>query len=98
MLHFAGGIAFGVNVGDFLELQRAFEGDGVMDAAREIEKIGVAEKLAGQRFVGSGLIGLQDGLDLVRDARELLHQSRGGFGGKGAAHPAEMKRDQHEAP
>ena len=41
----------------------------------EIEKIGVAEELAGQRFVDSGFVGVQDRLDLVRDARELLHQS-----------------------
>ena len=96
MLHFARGIALGVNVRDFLELQRAFEGDRVVDAAREIEEIGVAKELAGQRFVGSGLIGVQDRLDLVGDAGEVLHQSSGSFGGKGAAHVAQMKRDQHE--
>ena len=39
VLHFAGGVAFGVDVGDFLELERAFEGDGVMDAAAEEEEV-----------------------------------------------------------
>ena len=33
VLHFAGGIAFGVDVGDFLELQGALEGDGVIELA-----------------------------------------------------------------
>src|SRR5579875_3935820 len=45
VLHFAGGIAFGVNVGNFLQLQRAFQRDGVMNAAAEIQKIRMAEKL-----------------------------------------------------
>ena len=39
VLHFAGGVALGVDVGDFLQLERAFEGDGVMDAAAEEEEI-----------------------------------------------------------
>ena len=34
VLHFAGRIAFGVDVGNFLQLERAFERDGVVDAAR----------------------------------------------------------------
>jgi len=33
MLHFTGRIAFGRNVGDFLELERAFERDRVIDVA-----------------------------------------------------------------
>jgi hypothetical protein len=39
VLHFAGGIAFGVNVGNLLELERAFEGDGVVDAASEEKEV-----------------------------------------------------------
>jgi len=39
VLHLAGGVAFGVDVGDFLELERAFEGDGVVDAAAEEEEV-----------------------------------------------------------
>ena len=46
VLHFAGGIAFGVDVGNFFQFERAFEGDGVVDAASEVEKIGMAEKQA----------------------------------------------------
>ena len=39
MLHLAGGVALGVDVGDLLELERALEGDGVVDAAAEEEEI-----------------------------------------------------------
>ena len=39
VLHLAGGVAFGVDVGNFLELERAFEGDGVVDAAAEEEEV-----------------------------------------------------------
>jgi hypothetical protein len=47
VLHLAGGVAFGVDVGDFLELERAFEGDGVVDAAAEEEEVaGGGEGLA----------------------------------------------------
>jgi hypothetical protein len=38
VLHFAGGIAFGVNVGNFLQLERAFERDRIVNAAAEKEK------------------------------------------------------------
>ena len=65
VLHFAGGIAFGVDVGNFLELERAFESDGVVDAAAEIEEIGVAEKLPRELF--EFRVALQDGFDLVRE-------------------------------
>ena len=58
VLHFAGGVAFGVNVGNFLELQRAFERDRVVDAARQIEKIGVAEELPRQVFEDARWIGV----------------------------------------
>src|ERR1700739_3876382 len=39
VFHLAGGVAFGVDVGDLLELERAFEGDGVVDAAAEEEEV-----------------------------------------------------------
>ena len=45
VLHLAGGVAFGVDVGDLLELERAFEGDRVVDAsAEEKEVIGTVEE------------------------------------------------------
>ena len=39
VLHLAGGVAFGVDVGDLLELEGAFEGDGIVDAAAEEEEV-----------------------------------------------------------
>ena len=39
VLHLTGRIAFGVNVGDLLQLQRAFERDREVNAAAEIKKI-----------------------------------------------------------
>src|SRR5271165_7125039 len=51
VLHFSGGIAFGVDVGDFFEFEGAFERDGIVNAATQVKKIGVAEELAGEIFV-----------------------------------------------
>ena len=39
VLHLAGGIAFGVDVADFLELQRAFERHRKVGAAAEVEHV-----------------------------------------------------------
>ena len=39
VLHLAGRIAFGVDVGDLLQLQRALERDRIVDAAAEIEEV-----------------------------------------------------------
>ena len=39
VLHLAGGIAFGVDVADFLELQRAFQRHRIIGAAAEIEHV-----------------------------------------------------------
>lgn len=45
VLHLAGGVAFGVDVGDLLQLEGAFEGDGVVDApAEEEEVVGAVEE------------------------------------------------------
>ena len=39
VLHLAGGVALGVDVGDLLELERALQRDGVVDAAAEEEEV-----------------------------------------------------------
>ena len=64
VLHFAGRVAFGVDVGDLLQLQRAFERDGVVDAAAQVEEVGRAVEPAG------------DLLDLRRELQRLLEQLR----------------------
>ena len=54
VLEFARGIALGVDVGDFLELERAFERDRIAGAAAEIEHVvalgEVARQLLDLRF------------------------------------------------
>ena len=50
VLHLAGGVAFGVDVGDLLELERAFEGDGVVDAAAEEEEVARVVELLGRAW------------------------------------------------
>ena len=58
VLQFAGRIAFRVNVGNFLELQRAFHGDGIVDAAPEVEHVlGMGNF---PRHAGNVLLLLQD--------------------------------------
>ena len=58
VLHLAGGIALGVDVGDLLQLQRAFERQRIGAAAAEIEHV------AGERDLGGDLL---DALVVVQD-------------------------------
>ena len=51
VLHLAGRISLGVDVGDLLQLERAFESDGEMHAAAQEEEIGGVVQLAAQRLV-----------------------------------------------
>ena len=48
MLHLAGRIALGVDVADLLELERALQRDGVVDAAAQEEEIAIVVKALGQ--------------------------------------------------
>jgi hypothetical protein len=50
VLHLASRIAFGVDVGNFLELERALERDRVVDAAAEIEEVARLAVLARDFF------------------------------------------------
>ena len=51
VLHLAAGVALGVDVGDLLELERALEGDRVLDAATQVEEVARVRELAGERLV-----------------------------------------------
>ena len=64
VLHLAGRIAFGVDVRDFLQLQRAFERDRIVDAAAEIQKVGAVVEPGRDLF------------DLGRELQRLLEQQR----------------------
>ena len=86
VLHFAGGVAFGVNVGDFLELERAFEGDGEMDAAAEVEEVARVGEAGGELLALCGA-GLEHFFDLGGNAAELFDELRRTVrrrGGRGA--------------
>ena len=94
MLHLTGGVAFGVDVRNFLQLQSAFESDGIVNPAAEIEEIRVAEKLSAELF--EFRIALENAFDLVRDARQLLHQSFCRGRGELAADLREIERREHQ--
>ena len=64
VLEFAGRVGFGVDVGDFLELQRAFQGDRVMPAAAEEQRV---------LLVGEAL---GPGLDLGFELEHLVDRHR----------------------
>jgi len=96
MLHLARGITLGVNVGNLLQLQRAFQCDRVMNPAPQIQKIRLPEILPRQRLVKSCLLRLQDRLHLVRNPRELQHQLTRRFRRQLAPHLPQVRRQQHQ--
>src|SRR5262249_5669145 len=96
VLHFASGIAFRVNVRNFLELEGAFESDRIVNAAAQIKKIGVTEEEFGEIFVEAGRVGLQNAFNLVRNLGEFLEELLGGFRAELAAKLPKMNRQQQE--
>src|SRR4051812_48974072 len=96
MLHFARRVTFRVNVGNFLELKSTFKRYGVMNAARQIEKIRVAEKLACEVFVNAFSIALEYRFHLVRNAREFLHQQARAIASHTAAPFGHIERDEQK--
>ena len=68
VLHLAGGITLGVNVGDLLQLERAFERDRIVDAAAEIEEVGAVVELRRDLF------DLLRGLERFFEDLRQLHQ------------------------
>ena len=75
VLHLARRIAFGVNVGDFLQLQSAFQRDGVMNAASKKEEI-VGAVIFLRQVLGLFIAG-QQRLQLGGNARQLFQQLLG---------------------
>jgi hypothetical protein len=70
VLHLAGGVAFGVDVGDLLELERAFEGDGEVDAAAEEEEVVGGGEDFGLASCSHWADGAEDAFDFAGDAAE----------------------------
>src|SRR5207245_7296961 len=91
------GVTFGVNVGNLLELQSAFQRDWIMDTPAKIKEIGITEELPRQILVEAGFVGLQDHFDFVRYARELLHQFSCSVLVHFAANLSEIRREQKQS-
>ena len=53
MLQFTGRIAFGMDIGNFLQLERSFQGDGIIEPAADKEKIPAVVILLDQFFICS---------------------------------------------
>ena len=69
VLHLGSRIAFGVNVGDFLQFQCTFQGQGIVVAAPKVEAIpGIGEDGGKEGYL---LIGLEGLLHLGRNQGEL---------------------------
>ena len=93
VLHLGGGIALGVNVADFLELQRSLECDGEVVAAAEVEH--VAHVLVAVREVADQLVLGEDLLDLGGDGLQRADQA-GRAGAGQATHAGQMEGEQGE--
>ena len=71
VLHFCSGVAFGVNVADFLELQRTFHGDRVAEVATEVQEVVcLAERLCD---FGDAVGELERFGHEIRELQEVLH-------------------------
>src|ERR1017187_6534396 len=75
VLHLPGGITFGVDIGDLLQLERAFESDGEVHAPAEEEEVRGAVQVPAQRFV-QRIVG-EDGLELAGNPQQFLNQAAG---------------------
>ncbi len=95
MFHFSGGVAFGVDVADFLELEGAFEGDGVVDAAAEEEEVVDAGELLGQ-LDALVVHGAEDLLELAGDQGQLGYEFRAFELRDCAADLGDVEREQEE--
>ena len=92
MLHLARRITLGVDVGNFLELERALERDRIVDAAAEEQEVPRLRILA--RDLLNIRLALEDSFDLSGNRERRLQQlARVGLGQ--ASHPRrEMNREQ----
>src|ERR1700674_2736551 len=84
VLHLSRRITFGVNIGNFLEFERAFERDGIVNAASEEEEV-LRTDISFRQLVAS-LVVRENLFQLAGDVRKLLHGGLGLFGRHGAAH------------
>ena len=84
-----------MDVGDFLELECSFEGDGVVDAAAEEEEVLRGAKGLGQ-VVALVVYGAEDFFELGRNAREFGDEVEGLGVGDGVADLREVEGEGEE--
>ena len=95
MLHLARRVAFGVDVGDLLELEGSFEGDGVVDAAAEEEEVaGGGEML--REFVALVVNSPQNFFKFCWDLAELGDEVEAGGVVDGVADLSEVEGEGEE--
>jgi len=95
VLHLAGGVAFGVDVGDLLELEGAFEGDGVVDAAAQEEEVAGGGELLGE-VAAEVVHRAEDGFNLAGDLGQLGDEVQRGLKRDGLADLREIEREGEE--
>jgi hypothetical protein len=73
VFHLAGGVSFGVDVGDLLELERALQRNGEVDAAAQEEEILGAEQEPDQLVIDGGV--REHLLQFLGQAEQLMRQA-----------------------
>ncbi len=95
MLELAGRIGLGVDVGDFLELERPLHGHRVLGTATEEQRVALLGEQRGHLF--HGLVHRQRLLQVARQTPQRLDQLRLDASGQGAAHLADGQGQQQQA-
>src|SRR5215831_5097664 len=73
VLHFTGGIAFGMDVRNLLQFERAFHRHRTMDPSAEIQEIAISPELFGKGCDSIGLI--KELIYLIRNVPKLAHMT-----------------------
>ena len=94
MFHFAGGVGLGVNVRDFLEFERAFECNGIVEvASQKQERIGAQEFLR----AGAHVTGLfEDAFHLLWDGAQSAQEALCCGDVDGVSSPGKVNCEQGE--
>ena len=95
MLHFARRIAFGVDVRNLLQLQRAFERDRVVDSAAQVEEVGPVVEPAGDLLDCRGE--LQRLLEQLGQLQQRVDVRLRRLGGQHAARLTETSPSRYSA-
>ena len=94
VLHLAGRVAFGVDVRNFFQLQRALERDRVVNTPSQIQEVAACVEPGGHLLDGRSC--LQRLLEQQRQVRERRKMLGGGLGSQRAADLGQVQREQVE--